>query len=244
MCLDHTLGRSKPSALHHRLRRCRGRPSRHRSGRQLPFASQALSSTHGDASRLSAADTHRSAQVRAGPSVQVRCNRRQPRLGWWYAVHSHQPGPGVLQPPRLKRGASEDTVISIRALESGHAKAFSSLRRRVAAESTVGLGLTLEEELARPLEEFSAQLASPPPNLVLGAFDGCSGCICWTCTPYGSAFWGSQGCSLGCAHCANAPAAFLSSHPLHSSSHSCLRHRIEKHLSLRLPAKRRRRPPI
>jgi len=63
-------------------------------------------------------------------------------------------------------------VISIRALESGDAEAFSSLRRRVAEESTVGLGLTLEEELARPLDEFSAQLALPLPNLVLGAFDG------------------------------------------------------------------------
>jgi ribosomal protein S18 acetylase RimI-like enzyme len=62
-------------------------------------------------------------------------------------------------------------LISIRTLEESDAAAFSTLRRLVARESTVGLGLTLEEELARSLDEFATQLASPEPNLVLGAFE-------------------------------------------------------------------------
>jgi ribosomal protein S18 acetylase RimI-like enzyme len=62
-------------------------------------------------------------------------------------------------------------MTSIRALEEADALAFQALRRRVAEESTIGLGLAFEEELARPLEEFASQLAAPPPSLVLGAFE-------------------------------------------------------------------------
>lgn len=63
-------------------------------------------------------------------------------------------------------------MIDIRNLTSSDAVAYASLRRHVAIESSIGLGLTFDEELARPVQEFANQLASPPPNLFLGAFDG------------------------------------------------------------------------
>jgi ribosomal protein S18 acetylase RimI-like enzyme len=59
----------------------------------------------------------------------------------------------------------------VRALEEADAPAFQALRRLVAEASSIGLGLTLEEELSRPLSEFATQLAAPLPNLVLGAFE-------------------------------------------------------------------------
>ena len=48
------------------------------------------------------ASAHR---ARPNPSVEARPNGRPPGPGWWYAVHFHQPGPGVLPsvPPHLKR---------------------------------------------------------------------------------------------------------------------------------------------
>lgn len=63
-------------------------------------------------------------------------------------------------------------MIDIRALTRSDAVAYASLRRQVAVESSVGLGLTFDEELARPVQEFADQLAYPPPNFFLGAFDG------------------------------------------------------------------------
>jgi hypothetical protein len=30
------------------------------------------------------------------PSLKGSANGRPPGPGWWYTVHSHQPGPGVL----------------------------------------------------------------------------------------------------------------------------------------------------
>lgn len=63
-------------------------------------------------------------------------------------------------------------MIDIRPLTSSDAVAYASLRRHVAIESSIGLGLTFDEELARPVREFEGQLACPPPNLFLGAFDG------------------------------------------------------------------------
>jgi len=58
----------------------------------------------------------------------------------------------------------------IRALGGEDAEAFSSLRRVLTADNPVPMGLSLEEELTRPLEGFRAQLTSPAPNAVFGAF--------------------------------------------------------------------------
>lgn len=63
-------------------------------------------------------------------------------------------------------------MISIRELTPADAQAFSGLRRLVVADSPVQMGLTLEEELQRPLQEFEEQLAASPPGAVFGAFDG------------------------------------------------------------------------
>lgn len=66
----------------------------------------------------------------------------------------------------------DSLAITIRPLTSQDAESYSALRRQIAAESCIGLGLTLDEELARPIQEFADQLASPLPNIMLGAFDG------------------------------------------------------------------------
>ena len=63
-------------------------------------------------------------------------------------------------------------MISIRQLSAEDAEAFSDLRRLVVADSPVQMGLSLEEELQRPIEEFRAQLAAAAPGAVFGAFDG------------------------------------------------------------------------
>lgn len=63
-------------------------------------------------------------------------------------------------------------MITIRELSSEDAASFSALRRAVVADSPVQMGLSLEEEMQRPLEEFRSQLAAPMPNAVFGAFDG------------------------------------------------------------------------
>lgn len=49
------------------------------------------------------------------------------------------------------------------------AEAFSCLRREVTACDPVGMGLSLDEELTRPIEGFRAQLSGPLPNAVFGA---------------------------------------------------------------------------
>ncbi len=67
---------------------------------------------------------------------------------------------------------SESLATTIRPLTSDDAQSYSALRRQIAAESSIGLGLTLEEEFARPIQEFADQLAASPPNLMLGAFEG------------------------------------------------------------------------
>jgi len=58
----------------------------------------------------------------------------------------------------------------VRRLAGDDAEAFSRLRREVTAENSVPMGLSLEEELSRPIEGFRSQLSSPPPNAVFGAF--------------------------------------------------------------------------
>ena len=60
--------------------------------------------------------------------------------------------------------------FEIRRLCEGDAQSFSDLRREVTADNPVPMGLTIQEELSRPLEGFRAQLAAPLPNAVFGAF--------------------------------------------------------------------------
>lgn len=57
-----------------------------------------------------------------------------------------------------------------RQLDAADAEAFSALRRAVTTDNPVAMGLTLDEELSRPLEGFRAQLALPDPNAAFGAF--------------------------------------------------------------------------
>jgi RimJ/RimL family protein N-acetyltransferase len=58
----------------------------------------------------------------------------------------------------------------IRRLTAQDAEAFSALRRVVTAEHPVAMGLSMAEELSRPIEGFRTQLASAPPSAVFGAF--------------------------------------------------------------------------
>lgn len=60
---------------------------------------------------------------------------------------------------------------SLRRLTAGDAEAFSALRRLVAADNPVPLGLGMPEELSRPLQDFRDQL-SAPSNAVFGALVG------------------------------------------------------------------------
>lgn len=62
-------------------------------------------------------------------------------------------------------------MISIRELTAEDAEAFAALRKLVVADSPVQTGLSLDEELQRPLQEFREQLAAPAPSAVFGAFD-------------------------------------------------------------------------
>lgn len=62
--------------------------------------------------------------------------------------------------------------FELRQLGADDAQAFSLLRREVTADNPVPMGLTLEEELARPLQGFRDQLSYPPPNAAFGAFVG------------------------------------------------------------------------
>lgn len=63
-------------------------------------------------------------------------------------------------------------MITVRELSAKDAEAFAGLRKLVVADSPVQMGLSLEEELQRPLQEFEEQLAGPAPSAVFGAFDG------------------------------------------------------------------------
>lgn len=60
---------------------------------------------------------------------------------------------------------------TLRRLTDGDAEAFSALRRLVAEDNPVPLGLSMQEELARPLQGFRDQLGAPS-NAVFGAFVG------------------------------------------------------------------------
>lgn len=63
-------------------------------------------------------------------------------------------------------------TLSVRELTARDAEAFAGLRRAVVAGSPVQMGLSLEEELQRPLDEFREQLSAPAPGAVFGAFQG------------------------------------------------------------------------
>lgn len=63
-------------------------------------------------------------------------------------------------------------AFQIRRLVPDDAEAFSALRREVLADNAVPMGLSMEEELARPLQGFRDQLGYPEPNAAFGAFVG------------------------------------------------------------------------
>ncbi|MPM58622.1 hypothetical protein SDC9_105454 [bioreactor metagenome] len=60
--------------------------------------------------------------------------------------------------------------IDIRQLNASDAEVFSALRRIVTADNPVPMGLSLDEELTRPLQGFRDQLSAPSPNAAFGAF--------------------------------------------------------------------------
>jgi ribosomal protein S18 acetylase RimI-like enzyme len=74
-------------------------------------------------------------------------------------------------------------AYSIRRLNPDNAEAFSALRREVLVDYPVPMGLSLEEELARPMQGFRDQLGYPDPNRAFGAFVGtelvASGAMAW-----------------------------------------------------------------
>lgn len=61
--------------------------------------------------------------------------------------------------------------FTLRRLTAEDAEVFSALRRLVAVDNPVPLGLGMQEELARPLQGFRDQLGAPT-NAVFGAFVG------------------------------------------------------------------------
>ena len=67
---------------------------------------------------------------------------------------------------------AHEPPFEIRRLTAEDAEAFSTLRRAVTAGNPAQMGLSLEEELSRPIEGFRAQLASALPNAVFSAFVG------------------------------------------------------------------------
>jgi GNAT superfamily N-acetyltransferase len=64
------------------------------------------------------------------------------------------------------------TGVKLRQLGGPDAEAFSALRRLVTADDPVPMGLTLEEELNRPLQGFRDQLSAPMPNAAFGILLG------------------------------------------------------------------------
>lgn len=62
------------------------------------------------------------------------------------------------------------SAIQIRRMNATDAEAFSALRRKLTQDNAVPMGLTLEEELARPIQGFRDQLSYPEPNAAFGAF--------------------------------------------------------------------------
>ena len=67
---------------------------------------------------------------------------------------------------------SDVATPTLRQLASGDAEVFSALCREVTADNPVPMGLTLDEELTRPLQGFRDQLSYPEPNAAFGVFVG------------------------------------------------------------------------
>ncbi|HMA10201.1 MAG TPA: GNAT family N-acetyltransferase [Ramlibacter sp.] len=65
---------------------------------------------------------------------------------------------------------SAPAAFEIRQLRAADAESFSRLRREVTAVNPVNMGLTLEEELTRPIQKFREQLSYAQPNAAFGAF--------------------------------------------------------------------------
>lgn len=57
----------------------------------------------------------------------------------------------------------------LRRLSADDAEAFSRLRRELTSDNPIPMGLSLEEELSRPIESFRNQLSLPHPSAVFGA---------------------------------------------------------------------------
>jgi RimJ/RimL family protein N-acetyltransferase len=60
--------------------------------------------------------------------------------------------------------------IETHQLDATDAEDFSALRRAVTADNPVPMGLTLEEELSRPLQGFRDQLAAAAPSAAFGVY--------------------------------------------------------------------------
>jgi RimJ/RimL family protein N-acetyltransferase len=75
-------------------------------------------------------------------------------------------------------------TLHTRQLTPSDAEAFSSLRRKVTEDNPIPMGLSLTEELTRPLQGFRDQLGAPAPSAAFGVFlDGeLRGCaaVAWT----------------------------------------------------------------
>ncbi len=96
--------------------------------------------------------------------------------GLWVRAHAMFFGAVEVDGQRQPRFACADAApagaadLVHRALTGADAPAFSALRREVVADFPLGMGLTLQEELGRPLAGFAEQLSAPAPNAVFGAF--------------------------------------------------------------------------
>ena len=114
----------------------------------------------------------------------IQSNWRGRRLGHGRPPHTVKcPEIGGNPCPNLRGGALQTTErkafgkelvtdFQIRQLGSDDAQAFSTLRRELTADNPIPMGLTMEEELARPLQGFRDQLSYPEPNAAFGAFVG------------------------------------------------------------------------
>jgi len=65
---------------------------------------------------------------------------------------------------------SDFAEFQVRQLAAADAEAFSALRREVTADNPIAMGLTMDEELSRSIEDFRTQLSFPEPNAAFGAF--------------------------------------------------------------------------
>lgn len=71
---------------------------------------------------------------------------------------------------RFNPSTPDHATPRLRQLGPADAEALAVLRRAVTAQDPVGMGLSAEEEAARPLDGFRTQLGYPAPNASFGAF--------------------------------------------------------------------------